>query len=113
VIRHGNHPPGRCPRRLRQIDVKRELKTCYAPKNTGWELVDISELHFLAIDGHGDPNPSAAYRRAVEALYAVACTVKFTSKCDLGKDFVGGPRALRVDRRMHRHLAGGTDQADL
>ncbi|MFK4599230.1 hypothetical protein RKD30_005897 [Streptomyces pristinaespiralis] len=74
-----------------KYDVKRELKTCYAPKNTVWELVDIPELHFLAIDGHGDPNTTDAYRRAVEALYAVAYTVKFASKGDLGKDFVVGP----------------------
>lgn len=74
-----------------KYDVKRELKTCYAPKNTDWELVDIPELHFLAVEGQGDPNASAAYRRAVEALYAVAYTVKFASKGDLAKDFVVGP----------------------
>lgn len=74
-----------------KYDVKRELKKCYSPKNTDWELVDIPELHFLAIDGHGDPNTASAYRHAVEALYAVAYTTKFASKGDLGKDFVVGP----------------------
>lgn len=74
-----------------KYDVKRELKRCYAPRNTDWELLDIPELRFLAIDGHGDPNTSAAYRRAVEALYPVAYTVKFASKGNLGKDFVVGP----------------------
>lgn len=74
-----------------KYDVKREFKKCYAPRNTDWELVDIPEMHFLAIDGHGDPNTSATYRHAVEALYAVAYTVKFASKGDLGKDFVVGP----------------------
>ncbi|MGW6023441.1 GyrI-like domain-containing protein [Streptomyces sp. NPDC055099] len=74
-----------------KYDVKRELKRCYAPKNTDWELLDIPELRYLAIDGHGDPNTSAAYPRAVEALYPVAYTVKFASKGDLGKDFVVGP----------------------
>ncbi|GAA5030358.1 GyrI-like domain-containing protein [Actinopolymorpha pittospori] len=74
-----------------KYDVKRELRKCYAPKNTDWELVDVPELRFLAIDGHGDPNTSAAYRHTVEALYAVAYTVKFASEGDLGKDFVVGP----------------------
>lgn len=74
-----------------KYDVKRELKQCYSPRNTDWELVDIPELQYLAIDGRGDPNTSAAYRHAVEALYAVAYTVKFASKDDLGKDFVVGP----------------------
>ncbi|WP_367038558.1 GyrI-like domain-containing protein [Streptomyces sp. Je 1-332] len=74
-----------------KYDVKRELKTCYAPKNTDWEIVEIPELRYVAIDGHGDPNSSAAYRHAVEALYAVAYTVKFASKGDLGRDYVVGP----------------------
>ncbi|MGW1957905.1 GyrI-like domain-containing protein [Streptomyces sp. NPDC001920] len=74
-----------------KYDVKRRFKQCYAPKNTDWELVDIPELRFLAIDGHGDPNTSASYRQAVEALYAVAYTAKFAGKGDLGKDFVVGP----------------------
>ncbi len=52
-----------------KYDVRRELKKWYSPKN----------------------HTSAAYRRAVEALYAVAYTVKFASKGDLGKDFVVGP----------------------
>ncbi|MDX3520066.1 GyrI-like domain-containing protein [Streptomyces scabiei] len=74
-----------------KYDVKRVLKACYAPRNTDWELVDVPELRYLAVDGHGDPNTAAAYRHAVEALYAVAYTVKFTSKRELGEDFVVGP----------------------
>lgn len=76
---------------MTKYDVKRELKRCYAPRNTDWELVDVPELHFLAIDGAGDPNTSARYPASVAALYAVAYTVKFASKVDLGKDFVVGP----------------------
>ncbi|KFG08523.1 MULTISPECIES: GyrI-like domain-containing protein [Streptomyces] len=74
-----------------KYDVKRALKAYYAPKNTDWELVDVSELRYLAVDGHGDPNTATAYRHAVEALYAVAYTVKFTSRRELGEDFVVGP----------------------
>lgn len=76
---------------MTSYDVKRELKQCYAPKNTGWALVDIPEQQFLAIDGHGDPNTSADYAQAVEALYTVAYTIKFTSKRALGRDFVVAP----------------------
>lgn len=72
-------------------DVKRELRACYAPKNSDWDLVDVPDLRFLAVDGRGDPNTSAAYRHAVEALHAVAYTAKFASKGDLGKDFVVSP----------------------
>ena len=72
-------------------DVKRELKRCYAPKNKDWELVDVPAQQFIAVDGRGDPNTSADYARAVEALYSVAYTLKFTSRRVLGRDFVVGP----------------------
>jgi hypothetical protein len=76
---------------MTRYDVKRELRQCYAPKNTDWALVDVPAQQFIAVDGHGDPNTSADYARAIEALYAVAYTIKFTSKTALGRDFVVGP----------------------
>jgi hypothetical protein len=71
-------------------DVKRALKDCYAPKNREWQLVDVPELQFLAVDGMGDPNTSQDYKNAVEALYSVAYTLKFAAK-RAGEDFVVGP----------------------
>jgi hypothetical protein len=73
------------------FDVKRELKQCYAPKNTDWALIDVPEQQFVAIDGRGDPNTSAEYAHAVEALHAVAYTIKFASKRAVGRDFVVAP----------------------
>jgi hypothetical protein len=74
-----------------RYDIKRELKQCYAPRNTDWALVEVPAQRFIAIDGHGDPNTSADYAHAVEALYTVAYTIKFASKNTLGRDFVVGP----------------------
>ena len=74
-----------------KYDVKRELKQCYAPTNRDWTLVDVPAQQFIAVDGHGDPNTSADYARAVEALYSVAYTIKFAGKRTLGRDFVVGP----------------------
>lgn len=71
-------------------DVKRDLKDLYAPKNREWRLVDVPAQQFVAVDGAGDPNTAPAYPRAVEALYAVAYTLKFASK-HTGQDFVVGP----------------------
>jgi len=71
-------------------DVKRELSALYAPKNRDWEMLEVPPQRFLAVDGAGDPNTSPAYADAVEALYAVAYTVKFTSKA-AGRDLVVGP----------------------
>ncbi|MGC9378283.1 GyrI-like domain-containing protein [Streptomyces sp. MH13] len=72
-------------------DVKRERKEFYAPKNTAWAIVDVPEHQYIAIDGTGNPNTALAYTRAVEALYAVAYTLKFAGKRTAGGDFVVAP----------------------
>jgi hypothetical protein len=51
----------------------------------------VPAQRFIAVDGQGDPNTSAEYARAVEALYAVAYTIKFASKRAFDRDFVVGP----------------------
>ena len=76
---------------MTRYDVKRELKQFYAPTNTDWALVDVPAQQFIAVDGRGDPNTSVDYARAVQALYAVAYTIKFTSKRTLRRDFVVAP----------------------
>ncbi|WP_420310456.1 GyrI-like domain-containing protein [Streptomyces sp. YS-B37] len=72
-------------------DAKRERKEFYAPKNTAWNVVDVPEQQFIAVDGAGNPNTAPAYASTVEALYAVAYTLKFTSKRTAGGDFVVAP----------------------
>ncbi|MCC3761620.1 GyrI-like domain-containing protein [Glycomyces sp. TRM65418] len=73
-----------------KYDVKKAHKELYAPSAKAFTVVEVPELHYIAIDGHGDPNTSSAYADAVEALYGVAYTLKFASKA-LGEDFVVGP----------------------
>lgn len=62
-----------------KIDFKRELRELYTARPTP-ALVDVPELWFLMIDGHGDPNTSEEYREAISALYAVAYAAKFALK---------------------------------
>lgn len=62
-----------------KVDLKRELHELYTARRDP-RVVDVPELAFLMIDGHGDPNTAAAYREAVETLYAVAYTAKFIVK---------------------------------
>jgi hypothetical protein len=54
-------------------------------------VVDVPEMQFLMVDGHGDPNVAQEYQDAVEALYAVAYKIKFTSKKQLGRDYIVPP----------------------
>ena len=61
------------------LDLRRELRGLYsaAPEPA---LVDVPDLPFLMIDGHGDPNTAPAYPSAVQALYSVAYAVRFALK---------------------------------
>ena len=40
---------------MTRYDVKRELKQCYAPRNTDWALVDVPAQQFIAVDGWAAP----------------------------------------------------------
>jgi hypothetical protein len=55
------------------------------------ELVEVPELTFLMIDGHGDPNVSPAYAEAIQALYAVSYAAKFAIRKAGGEDFKVSP----------------------
>jgi hypothetical protein len=73
-----------------KIDFKKQLKHLYgAPKQ--FVLVEVPEMQFLMVDGHGDPNTAQEYQDALEALYAVAYKQKFISKKNLEKDYVVPP----------------------
>jgi hypothetical protein len=44
-------------------------------------------MNFIMVDGKGDPNTSQEYADAIEALYPVAYTIKFTCKKKYEHDF--------------------------
>jgi len=73
-----------------KVDFKKELKELYFPPRK-YVIVDVPEMQFLMVDGHGDPNVAQEYQDALEALYAVAYKIKFMSKVQLGKDYVVPP----------------------
>jgi hypothetical protein len=70
-------------------DFKKELD-CYRAKLDAPQLVEVPELRYLMIDGHGDPN-TPAFGEAVAALYPVAYKLKFASKQTLDRDYVVMP----------------------
>ncbi|WP_250007680.1 GyrI-like domain-containing protein [Actinoplanes sp. M2I2] len=74
---------------MEKADFK-EIGAYRAPKGR-FEIVDVPELRYLMIDGHGDPNTGADFAAATEALYPLAYKLKFASKRDLGLDYVVMP----------------------
>jgi hypothetical protein len=63
-----------------KLDFKQDFKTLYTPSAKAAVMVDVPKLNFLMIDGAGDPNTSAEYQAAIEALYSLAYTLKFALK---------------------------------
>lgn len=72
-----------------KLDLKRELP-CYRARRDSPEVLDVPDLQYLMIDGHGDPN-TPVYEAAVASLYPLAYTLKFASKKELGRDYVVMP----------------------
>jgi hypothetical protein len=77
--------------KMTKVDFKKQLKHLYQPSPKEFGVVDVPPMQFLMIDGHGDPNTAQEYQDALEALYAVAYTLKFASKKALGMDTVVPP----------------------
>ncbi|GAA2904862.1 GyrI-like domain-containing protein [Pseudonocardia halophobica] len=72
-----------------KVDLKRELP-CYRARRDSPEVLDVPDLQYLMIDGHGDPN-TPVYEAAVSALYPLAYALKFASRTELGRDYVVMP----------------------
>ncbi len=72
-----------------KVDFKRELG-CYTARRDTPQVVDVPDLRYLMIDGHGDPN-TPVREEAIAALYPVAYALKFASRSELGRDHVVMP----------------------
>ena len=75
---------------LDKVDFKKTLD-CYQAKQGVFRILDVPEMQYLMIDGHGDPNTSPEYVGALEALFPIAYKLKFFSKAEFGRDYVVPP----------------------
>lgn len=73
------------------IDLKKDLPHLYRPGVADFVEVDVPPMTYLAVDGHGDPNTSADYVRAVEALYTAGYGIRAAFRARTGSAFVVGP----------------------
>jgi len=65
---------------MEKLDLKKQWKQLYQPKAGAVVAVDVPSLTYLMVDGEGDPNKSQSFQDAVEALYSLSYTLKFTLK---------------------------------
>ena len=73
-----------------KTDFKKTLDA-YQAQRGRFRIVDVPDMQYLMIDGHGDPNTRPAFTEAVETVYPLAYKLKFASKRDLGRDYVVPP----------------------
>ncbi len=73
-----------------KVDFKKTLDS-YRARSGQFRLLEVPELQYLMIDGHGDPNAGGEYAEAIATIYPLAYTLKFTSKNDLNRDYVVPP----------------------
>ena len=73
-----------------KTDFKKSLDS-YQARRERVRIVDVPDLRYLMVDGHGDPNTSTVFADAVQTLYPVAYKLKFASKRDLDRDYVVPP----------------------
>ena len=71
---------------MEKVDLKKELKHLYNPPSKEPVFVLVPVFNYLMVDGQGQPaGPDAV--AAIEALYPVAYTLKFTVKKEQGIDY--------------------------
>jgi hypothetical protein len=70
---------------MEKLDLAKKYKAYYTAKSTP-EFIELEEVNYLAIKGVGDPSQQE-FANKVQALYAVAYSVKFVFKMRK-KDFV-------------------------
>ncbi|PPD58749.1 GyrI-like domain-containing protein [Dehalogenimonas etheniformans] len=71
---------------MEKIDLRKQLKHLYNPPVDNPVFVEVPDFNYLMIDGRGLPDGPDAIA-AIEALYAVAYTIKFTIKKEKDIDF--------------------------
>ncbi len=76
---------------MENYDIKKNHPSLYAPGPGGFHVVEVPELWFLQIDGHGDPNDAPAYVEAVQALYSLSYAIRAVAKHELGRVHTVGP----------------------
>ena len=65
---------------MEKLDLKKQWKHLYQPPTGEITTVTVPPLTYLMVDGQGDPNKSKAFEQAVEALYSLSYTLKFSLK---------------------------------
>lgn len=70
-----------------KIDLKKELKEYYWNSKKEIKIVNVPTIDFLMVNGKGNPNISEEFTDAIQSLYSLAYTIKFTFKKESEIDY--------------------------
>lgn len=76
---------------MNNFEFKKQFPELYAPKQRDFHVVEVPELTYIQVDGHGDPNTSQDYIDAVTSLYAMSYGIRAWCKKELGRVHTVGP----------------------
>ncbi len=76
---------------MEKIDFKKALPKLYGAPAGMFVAVNVPPMHFVKVDGRGDPNSAPAYSQAIQWLYSVSYALKFAAKAEKGRDYVVPP----------------------
>jgi len=62
------------------IDLKKQFRHLLTPSAKQPQIITVPAMNFLMVDGKGNPNSAPEFHQAIEMLYGVAYTMKFTLK---------------------------------
>lgn len=68
-------------------DYKKDLKNLYNPSSKEVTNIIVPPMNFLMIDGQGSPGNCQEWSDAIETIYPVAYTIKFSIKKSTGFDY--------------------------
>lgn len=62
---------------MAKLDYKKEYKDLYLPKGKP-SIIEVPPIHYVMVEGKGDPNTSQEYKQALQILYAFSFTIKMS-----------------------------------
>ncbi|MFC1662569.1 GyrI-like domain-containing protein [Patescibacteria group bacterium] len=66
---------------MKKIDYKKDFKQFYLPSAKEPVIIKVPKMNFLMVNGKGgNPSKNKDFSNAIEAIYSVAYTIKFTLK---------------------------------
>ena len=68
---------------MEKYDLKKHWKPLYEGKAGVIVAVNVPSLTYLMVDGEGDPNTAQSFSEAIEALFSLSYTLKFSLKKSL------------------------------